>query len=386
MSNPEGGRATEAVRDPGEGKGSGDGGPSSRRRATSHDVAARAGVSQSTVSLVLTGNPTARIADGTRARVLKAAEELGYRPNLLARGLVQRRSYALGVVVPDLDNPFFTEVVSGAERVVGEAGYGVLLADAREIPAAEHIQRLRERLVDGVMLLGGVTSSLPSELLEGTNVVMVDEPSGQWPGVPSDALGAGRLAAEHLLGLGHRELAFLGPASSSHAFRMRERGFVQGLREAGIAISSPRLRRTSATVVGGERGMRALIRSDSPPTGVFCVNDLSALGALKACAAAGVRVPEEMSVVGCDDIEIARYVTPELTTVRVPARGLGARAARVLLLTLEGRDTAALTGKPLEVELVERGTTGPPPEAAGGGSGEGRDGPGAFGAEGGRGL
>lgn len=324
---------------------------------TSHDVAARAGVSQSTVSLVLTGNPKARIAEGTRKRVLRAARELGYRPNLLARGLVQRRSYAFGVVVPDLDNPFFTEVVSGAERVVGDAGYGVLLADAREIPAAEHLQRLLERQVDGVILLGGATSSVPPELLAGTNVVMVDEPSGRYPGVVTDALGAGRLAGEHLLSLGHRELAFLGPASPSHAFRMRERGFVQALRSGGVGLSSDRLRRAHATVAGGEAGMRALLASEEPPTGVFCVNDLSALGALKACAAGGVSVPDEVSVVGCDDIEIARYVTPELTTVRVPARGLGARAARVLLLALEERDTGALTGKPLDVELVRRGTT-----------------------------
>lgn len=335
------------------------------RRITGHDVAARAGVSQSTVSLVLSGNPKARIAEATRRRVLEAARELGYRPNLVARGLVQRRSYALGVVVPELDNPFFTEVISGAARVASEAGYGVLLADAREIPGAEHVQRLRERQVDGVILGGGMAGSMPPDLLAGVNVVVVDEPPGPHPGVVTDAFAAGRLAGEHLLALGHREFAFLGPASASHAFRMRERGFVTALREAGIRLLSPRLRRVAASVAGGEEGMRALLGSDDPPTAVFCMNDLAALGALKACAAAGADVPEEVSVVGCDDIEMARYVTPELTTVRVPARGLGARAARLLLLELAGRRTGALTAKPLAVELISRGTTGPPPGAAG---------------------
>lgn len=111
--------------------------------------------------------------------------------------------------------------------------------------------------------------------------------------------------------------------------------------------------------------MRALLTSDRrPPTGVFCANDLAALGALKACHGAGVGVPEGISIVGCDDIELARYVTPELTTVRVPARGLGARAARLLLMELDGRATGALTGKPLAVELVVRGTTGPAPGGA----------------------
>ena len=338
------------------------GGPSGgRRRVTGHDVAAHAGVSQSTVSLVLSGNPKARIADETRERVIESARELGYRPNLLARGLVQRRSFALGIVVPELDNPFFTEVVSGAERVAGEAGYGVLLADSGQIPAAEHVMRLRERQVDGVILAGVPVETMPDEALADANVVVVDEPTGRYPGVASDATGAGRKAAEHLLSLGHRSLAFMGPADPSYTFRMRERGFVQALREAGCAITSPLLRRAPASVAGGDRAMAALLALEVPPTGLFCANDLMALGALKACAAAGVRVPSEFSIVGCDDIEMARYVTPELTTVMVPARGLGARAARLLLLTLDGRDTGALSGKPLEVEFVSRQTTAPPP-------------------------
>lgn len=326
-------------------------------------MAARAGVSQSTVSLVLSGSPRARIADATRTRVIEAARDLGYRPNLLARGLVQRRSFALGIVVSDLDNPFFTEVVSGAERVAADAGYGVLLGDAREIPAGEHVQRLRERQVDGVILAGVALDALPEGALSGANVVVVDEPSATHPGVASDAFGAGRLAARHLLELGHRRLAFIGPASESHTFRMRERGFVAELREAGIPLPSARLRRARPSVAGGEGAMRALLREDEGTTAVFCANDLTALGALKAGAAAGMTVPEGLSVVGCDDIEMARYVTPELTTVRVPARGLGARAARLLLLTLDGRDTGALTGKPLEVQLVLRGTTAAPSPA-----------------------
>ncbi|CAN5640147.1 LacI family DNA-binding transcriptional regulator [soil metagenome] len=333
------------------------------QRITSHDVAARAGVSQSTVSLVLSGSPRARIADATRTRVIEAARDLGYRPNLLARGLVQRRSFALGIVVSDLDNPLFTEVVSGAERVAADAGYGVLLGDAREIPAGEHVQRLRERQVDGVILAGVALDALPEGALSGANVVVVDEPSATHPGVASDAFGAGRLAARHLLELGHRRLAFIGPASESHTFRMRERGFVAELREAGIPLPSARLRRARPSVAGGEGAMRALLREDEGTTAVFCANDLTALGALKAGAAAGMTVPEGLSVVGCDDIEMARYVTPELTTVRVPARGLGARAARLLLLTLDGRDTGALTGKPLEVQLVLRGTTAAPSPA-----------------------
>ncbi len=328
------------------------------RRVTAHDVAARAGVSQPTVSLVLSGNPRARVAKHTRDRVLEAARELGYRPNLLARGLVQQRSFALGIVVPDLDNPFFTEVVSGAERVATEAGYAVLLGDAKQTAASRHVEMLRARLVDGVILDAGSAATLPDDLLAELNAVVVDEPAGRLPGIATDAEGAGRLAAEHLLTLGHREVAFLGPATDSYTFRQRERGFVRALRAGGIGIATERLRRAPATVSGGLQGMRELLGAGARPTAVFCANDLTALGALKACLVAGVRVPDEMSIVGCDDIEMARIVTPELTTVMVPARGLGARAARLLLQRIEGSARKPMSTKPLPVELVVRGTTG----------------------------
>jgi DNA-binding LacI/PurR family transcriptional regulator len=329
---------------------------------TTHDVARRAGVSQPTVSLVLSNNPRARVAESTRERVLEAARELGYRPNLLARGLVSRRSFALGVVVPDLDNPFFTEVVSGAERVAAESGYAMLLCDTRQTAAARHIESLRARLIDGVILDPGSASAVPAALLSGLNVVVVDATEGDLPGVSSDVEGTGRLAARHLLQLGHRRAGFIGPATDSRVFRLRERGYVRTLHEAGITIPSAWLRRVPATLAGGTSAMRELLRLRERPTAVFCGNDLAALGALKACHQAGVRVPEQMSVVGCDDIEMAVVVSPELTTVRVPARGLGARAARMLVGLIEERPRRA--GAALPVELMIRGTTAAPAEPA----------------------
>lgn len=324
---------------------------------TTRDVAYRAGVSQPTASLVLGGNPRARIADATRARVLRAAEELGYRPNLLARGLVRQRSYAVGVLVPDLGNPFFAEVVRGVERVAAQQEYAVLLSDARETPPEKQLEALRGRQVDGVILDALGAASLSERALEGWNAVLVDEPSARWPGVVSDALGAGRLAAEHLLGLGHRRLAFIGPAADAYGFRMRERGFFTALRDAGIRTPSEWLRRALPTVAGGEAAMRALLGGKARPTAVFCGNDLIALGALKRCLNAGLRVPEELSLVGCDDIEMARVVTPELTTIAVPARELGARAARLLLRRVEDPNAEPRSTAPIPVRLVVRGTT-----------------------------
>jgi LacI family transcriptional regulator len=334
------------------------------KRVTTHDVAKRAGVSQPTVSLVLSRNATARVSAETRERVLEAARELGYVPNVVARSLVRSRSYAIGVIVPDLRNPFFAEVISGAERVVSEAGYAVLLCETREISRDRHIQTLLERQVDGMMMDAIGASSLPQSMVAGVNVVLIDEPPDRWPGVASDAIGAGRLAADHLLQLGHRRFGFLGPATNVHATRMRERGFVQTLASNGVTIESALLRRVAATAAGGQIGMRALLNHKQPPTAVFCINDLVAAGALKVCSLEGVRVPDEMSIVGCDDIELASLLVPELTTIAIPARELGARAARLLLQALEGSDqdgrAPSRPRKTIASRLVIRGTTAPP--------------------------
>ncbi|HET6230817.1 MAG TPA: LacI family DNA-binding transcriptional regulator [Longimicrobiaceae bacterium] len=330
------------------------------RSVTTHDVAARAGVSQATVSLVLGGNAKARVAAATRERVVRAAAELGYRANIVARSLARGRSYAIGVVIPELSNPFFLDVVGGIQRVAAEAGYAVLLCDAREQSPERHLDALRARQIDGLIVDAVAAASIAADELTELKVVLVDEPSERWPGVASDATGAGRLAAEHLLALGHRDFAFVGPATDVHSFRMRERGFVTALRQAGVTMTTERLRRASPSIAAGQTAMRSLLALPKRPTAVFCANDLLALGALKACLAAGVKVPSEMSIVGCDDIEMARVVTPELTTVAVPARELGARAARLLLRQLDKPEEAVRPARALPVRLVARGTTAPP--------------------------
>ncbi len=340
--------------------------PPDSRPVTIRDVAALAGVSQPTASLVLGRHPTARVAAATRERVLAAAAELGYKPNVVARSLARGRSFALGVVVPDLRNPFVLDVIAGAERVASSAGYAVLLCDQSARPVAAHLETLRARQIDGVLLDAVGAAALPANALRGVKVVLIDEPSDQWPGVSTDAQRAGALAAEHLLALGHREVAFIGPSSDVHAFRMRERGFVKALREAGVSVRSDRWRRAPATVRGGQTSMRALLALQPRPTAVFCANDLVAIGAVKQCLTQGVSLPTDVSVVGCDDIEMARFITPELTTITVPARELGARAARLLLSLIEHVNTPVeaqvvaarrALSRPLPVRLVARGSS-----------------------------
>lgn len=292
--------------------------------------------------------------------MLLAAEELGYSPNLVARGLTSRRSYAIGLLVPDLSNPFYADVIAGAERVASAEGYALLLSEARGADVRSRVEALQARQIDGILMDAVGANTLGDHVLATLNVMLIDESSDRWPAVASDAFGAGRIAGEHLLDMGHTRVAFIGPAANVSAVRLRERGFVSALRARGVGITSELLRRSPATASGGREAMRRMLQLSQRPTAVFCGNDVIALGALKACADAGVSVPAALSVVGCDDIELARLVTPELTTVAVPARELGARAMRQLIRRLEGAPAAA-SGRPLPVRLMPRASSGVAP-------------------------
>lgn len=330
-------------------------------RVTAVEVAKLAGVSQPTVSLVLSRNPKARVADETRARVLKVAAELGYRPNRLAQGLVRRRSFALGVIVPGFANPVNAAIISGAERVAAQAGYAVLLCETSEVGVGPHIRALADRQIDGVIIAGISEAELADVDLSRLNVVMVNQSSDAFSTVQDDSLQAGALAAEHLLSLGHRSVAFIGPVSGASSFRLRERGFAQALQQVKAAPGSDYWQRADATVAGGLAAMRALLALPERPTAVFCATDLIALGAHKACAVAGVSIPAEISILGCDDIDLGTLVTPELSTINTPKRELGARAVRLLLRQVDADAKNTPTSQTLPVKLVVRGSTGAPP-------------------------
>lgn len=327
---------------------------------TIHDVAARAGVSKSLVSLVLRGSP--RVSQERRLAVLRAAEELSYRPNEVARSLVRKRSYVIGVVLSDLHNPYFVEVVDGIEEEAIASNYRALFntgsrSAERESVAVETLLQLR---TDGLILAGSVLRS--REILGAAAtvpVVLVARPS-RWPSVDSvtndDRAGA-RLAVDHLFGLGHRAIAHVdgGPGAGAGA---RRAGYVQAMRGHGLA-SEVRVAPGAFTEEGGAAGVAQLVSDGRPPTAVFAGNDLAAVGALYALQRLGLRVPDDVSLVGYDNISLAGMGHIRLTTIDQPRRQMGATAVRLLLERLDhGRPRSRhLVVSP---HLVVRDTTASP--------------------------
>lgn len=301
---------------------------------TIRDVAARARVSPGTVSHTLNG--TRRVDPATRARVIAAAEELGYRPNGLARGLRRRESRAIGLLVPDNSNPVFADLARGIEDAVYQEGYNVILcnSDQSEEKEDRYLDALLAKRVDGLILASGssrpdvirrvLDSAVPLVVIPG---VLTDFPADH---VLGDDLAAGRLAAEYLLGLGHRRIGYIAGPRVGTASSGRAEGFRQALAEAGFPLAAEATVTGDFRVGGGEAGMAELLRRDLGLTAVFAANDLMAIGAIKALRRAGIRVPEEISVLGLDGIWIGEVITPALTTVAQAIAEAAAVSVRLL--------------------------------------------------------
>jgi DNA-binding LacI/PurR family transcriptional regulator len=344
-------------------------GAASRRGAhpTILDVAERAGVSKSLVSLVLRNAPS--VSDERREAVLRAAEELGYRPNAVARSLVSRRSSVIGVVLSDLHNPFFVEVVDGIQEEAAAAAYRALYNTGARSPAGEAsaVETLLQLRTDGVVLVSTVLSG--PEILEvasTTPVVLVARPS-RWPTVDSvtndDQAGA-RLAVEHLASLGHRRIAHIDGGAGAGA-AARRTGFLGTMRGLGLR-SQARVVPGAYTEEGGAAGVAAVLRSGTRPTAIFAANDIAAVGALQALEEHGLKVPDEVSLVGYDNTSLAALGHIGLTTIDQPRREMGAKAIRLLLERIAGERHRA-RHVVVQPGLVVRRTTASPARA-----GEGR--------------
>jgi DNA-binding LacI/PurR family transcriptional regulator len=327
-------------------------------KPTIRNVAERAGVSKSLVSLVMRGSP--HVSERRRQAVLQAARELGYRPNAVARSLVEGRTRLIGAIVADLHNPFFAEFLDGLQESLHGAGLRMLVGSGRWDPLfeAEAVEAFLEMRVDGLVLLSVVPESL-KEAAASVPVVVVGERDvhGVDIVVDDDELGAS-LAVDHLVELGHRRIAHIEGARSTTA-HYRRAGYEKAMHRHGLAAEIV-VEPGDFTEDGGYRAARALLRRDPRPTAIFAPNDLVATGALSAADEQGMRVPADLSIVGYDNTHLARIRHISLTSVDQPRRDMGRVAAE--LLTARIGDPSRHARQNLVVpHLVVRSTTGPAP-------------------------
>ena len=342
---------------------------------TIRDVAREAKVHPGTVSRALNAQTRALVNQETAQRVMRAAEKLGYRPNPIARGLKTNRSYTIGVLIPDITNPVFPPILRGIEDRLDNAGYTALIVNTDNDAERErcHLDALRARHVDGFI---SATARLDRELLgevaaAGIPFVLVNRSleDGAVAAVTIDDQQGIRLAVEHLAGLGHTRIAHLaGPQNTSTGHRRRV-GFLETMSALGLDVPECRVYVSRwFTEQEGARGCARLLDAAGNITAIVAGNDLLAIGCYDALATRSLRCPEDISIVGFNDMPFVDRLSPPLTSVRVPQRELGAAAADLLLKRLaDGGPTAREIL--LEPALVVRGSTAPPaaraPEAAG---------------------
>ncbi|HEX8968576.1 MAG TPA: LacI family DNA-binding transcriptional regulator [Chloroflexota bacterium] len=344
---------------------------------TIRDVARAANVSISTVSHVLSGKrPT---SGATRQRVEDVIQRLGYRPNRVAQSLVWRRTFALGLIIPDITNPYFPAFALGVEDHVRQHGYTLVLGNSEYDASREasYLDLVRSQQQAGaIYCLGDEQSPIVADLRhaidQGFAVVLVHSPMQGVPTVSADNRQGGRLAAEHLLGLGHRAIGVVGALPLDEGMAHREAGFLDALRESGWYAVVDRDTVPSMygnhQIEGGRQAAMALLRQARDLTAIFVLNDLMALGALEAARSMGRRVPADLSIVGFDDIPFAALANPPLTTVGQPIRQLGEQAADLLLRVIEPGLTPSVdaTFQPIQPNLlvpnrlIVRGSTAPP--------------------------
>ena len=352
------------------------GGPDRRpRRVTLKELAAYLDLSPTTVSLVLNRSPLASAIPGeTQTRVFAAAEQLQYRPNHTARALRSRRSQTVGVLVPEIDEPYAAGVMSGLEAHLSGAGYFYLVAShqARQGQVEKYFELLESRSVEGVVLVATELSGPPEV---PTVVVSGHQEIAGVTNVVIDHRRAARLALEHLYGLGHRRIALVKGQEESTDTEDRWAGVLDAARSLGLEVRdelvfqladdpSGELTRTEKSYRDGHEIGATLVAEGRRFTALFAFNDVSAIGATRAFVEAGLSIPEDTSVVGFDDISSAAFHSPGLTTVRQPLREMGRTAAEILLSRIE-EPTRSPEDVVLAPELVVRGTTGPARREAG---------------------
>lgn len=324
-----------------------------------------ANVSHPTVSRALSHSPL--VKGETAERIRQIAANLGYRPSAIARSLASKKTKTIGVVVTTIADPFIADVISGVEETANDHGYSVFLANSNADPEREVkvVHSFHERRVDGILVTASRVGALYVPLLSRLKVPIVlinnqhpDETDEFIYSVMIDNTKASKQVMEHLIGLGHRRIAYIGDQGGFQSDTERFVGYRQSLEFAGYPFLPELVVHGDGKPEGGRQAMEKLLAIPKPPTAVFCYNDMSALGALRAIHQHGLKVPDDISIVGFDDLAIASYTSPLLTTVAQPKQQMGRMAMETMLKILSGVD--AKTNIKVEGKLLIRESTAAP--------------------------
>ncbi len=337
---------------------------SAESAVTIRDVARHAGVSIATVSHVV--NDTRHVNASTRQKVQEAIEALGYRPNRIARSLKTNSTRAIGLLVSDIENPFFTSVARGAEDAALDRGYHVILCNTDEDTAreADYLNELAARRVDGLVVASAAAGIGDAKPLTSAGIptVLIDRgiPGVALPIVKIDNYDGMRLAVTHLSELGHTRIGLIGGQPGAATAEEREAGFRAAVSEHGVALEEALIVHGGFRIEGGRHALTKLWSLTEPPTAVVIANNLMAIGALLAVRDAGVTVPDALSVVTFDDMPWTPLLDPPLTVVAQPARAIGASAVSILVDQIEGGPSPDPLETLFPAQLIVRGSTGPP--------------------------
>ncbi len=333
---------------------------------TIKDIARRAGVAHSTVSRALRDDEA--IPARTAQRIKRLAARMGYVPSVVARSLKTSRSRALGLVVTNIADPFLSEVVRGVEEAALDAGYSLLLAASNHDAEREKaiLRALAERRADGVIICSSHVSAERLRELEAFGVPLAlinNQVAGDFAhSIYHDDEWGGREVTRHLIGLGHRRIAYLGNAEGGRASADRQAGYRAEMKAAGLRVSRAWcLAGPGGRPPGGAAGAERFLQLYPRPTALFCYNDMMALGALQRLKQAGLRIPADCSVAGFDDVFVAEYADPPLTTFAQPKHQLGREAAELILNLLKHGPPARPRIKAVRGQLLARASTAPPP-------------------------
>jgi len=334
---------------------------------TRKDVARRAGVSESTVSYVINNGPRS-VSESTRAKVLEVIKELGYQPNAIAQSLRRQQTSIVGLIVPDTANPFYGEVARVIESTCEQYGYSVMMGNygGQHSRIRSYLEQLTLNRVAGIMFIPtgeAETTRLALELLVETSIpaVVIDYLAEQLPCAAVDQPEMGYMATQHLIQLGHRKIGYVSRNVKDTLHRSRVHGYQRALHEAKIDFDPALIVPVGELPQDGVAAGHQLLELDEPPTAIFAHNDMNAIGVIRAARDRGLVVPNDLSVVGCDNIPIGAFIDPPLTTVAFDVADLGARAVRQLLAQVDhGTEAHVPQQEMLSSQLIIRASTMPP--------------------------